>query len=522
MHALSRAKRRPSASAQPRLQEETTPLTQPLQSSPALRVLMVGSEVYPLLKTGGLADVLGALPPALALLGMDCRLLLPGYPALCAGLENQRRLASFNSPWGRDIGLLAGTLPDSGITTYLIEHPGLYDRPGNPYQDSSGQDWQDNLERFALLGWVGAHFDQLQSEFHPDIIHGHDWHAGLAPAWLHQRQGARPASIHTIHNLAYPGDFPAWRFGGTHLPEHYMQTEGIEFYGRLSLLKAGLYFADWISTVSPTYATEILEPEGGMGFEGLLRHRQAQLCGIINGVDYEVWNPETDSDLSACFSATDLSGKARVKRDLQTEYGLQRCADSLVYGVVSRLAHQKGLDILLESLPAMMASPHSQLVLLGAGDSALEAAFRDAAAQWPGRVGVSFGFSEARAHHVIGGADVLLMPSRHEPCGLTQLYAMRYGTLPLVNAVGGLADTVTNCTAENRRLQRATGFHLPALTLEALTESYPKVSQLWRQRDAWEDMMRQGMQTDFSWHGVARRYEALYRRAVVQRHIRAC
>ena len=469
-----------------------------------MRVLYVSTEVYPALKTGGLADVNAALPRALIDLGVDVRLLLPGFPALMLAATDIEHCVMLEPMFGAsDIRVVRAQL--HGVPAYLIDAPAFFDRPGNPYLDPHGRDWPDNHLRFALLGAVAARFaDGAIDDWRPDVVHGHDWHAGLAAAYLAARGGLRPGSVFTIHNLSYQGQFPAATFGALQLPLHFFSVEGLEFYGSVNFMKAGLHYADRITTVSPTYAREIQTPEQGCGMEGILRARAGALTGILNGVDAAEWNPAGDPRIAVRYDSQRLDGKSACKSALRAELGLSPAASGPLYGVVSRLTTQKGLDLLLEALPALLKGS-SQLALLGSGDRDLEAGFVAAAARHPGAVAVRIGYDENLAHAIVAGADVIVVPSRFEPCGLTQMYGLAYGTLPLVRGVGGLADTVRDMgSAEGN------GFVFDAATRESLAETIERATALWRRPAQWNAVQRRAMAEDFAWAPSARKYLSVY------------
>jgi starch synthase len=481
-----------------------------------IRALHVASELYPLLKTGGLADVAGALPPALIERGADVRVLLPGFPAVLAGLTDLRvvtRLGRrFEAP---NVTLEQGTLVDNGLVVYVIRADSLYDRPGNPYLDAQHVPYGDNAQRFSLLGWTAAQLArQLDPAWAPQIIHAHDWHAGLAPAYLRaaeREQGrALARSVFTVHNLAYQGVFPAHLFGQLGLPADFFHIQGVEFYGQLSFLKAGLFYSDRLTTVSPTYAREIQTLAQGGGLDGLLRFRTHDLSGILNGVDYTVWNPATDSLLAQHYTAARPSGKHACKAALQKRFGLAEKSDALLFGVVSRLTEQKGLDLLLATVPEIIKHG-GQLVVFGTGDPALETGLQRVAHAHPESVAVELGFDEALAHAIIAGSDVVAVPSRFEPCGLTQLYALAYGSLPLVHRVGGLADTVVDASLENLADNLTTGFVFERFEPEALGAAIRRAFALYARRSEWKATQRRAMQQDFGWGASADRYLALYR-----------
>ncbi|MDR6392436.1 glycogen synthase GlgA [Paraburkholderia phenoliruptrix] len=484
-----------------------------------IRALHVASELYPLLKTGGLADVAGALPAALVERGADVRVLLPGFPAVAAGLHDVRPVAQlgrrFDAP---GVTLEQGTLPSNGLVVYMIRAATLYDRPGNPYLNDELVPYGDNAQRFALLGWVAAQFaQQLDPAWSPQIVHAHDWHAGLAAAYLkaaERQQGRAPArSVFTVHNLAYQGVFPAQQFGQLGLPDDFFSMQGVEFYGQLSFLKAGLYYSDRITTVSPTYAREIQTLAQGGGLDGLLRSRAHDLSGILNGVDYTVWSPANDALLEHRYTATRLAGKLACKEALQKRFGLAQKSDALLFGVVSRLTEQKGLDLLLETVPEIVKRG-GQLVVFGTGDPALENGLKRVAQTHPESVAVELGFDEQLAHTIIAGSDVVAVPSRFEPCGLTQLYALAYGSLPLVHCVGGLADTVVDASLENLAEDLATGFVFDDFTPRSLTAAIRRAFALQDRRTEWKGAQRRAMRQDFGWGASAERYLALYRELI--------
>lgn len=488
-----------------------------------MKVLYVCTELFPLLKTGGLGDVGGALPPALRDAGCDVRVLLPGFPAIRSGVSRSRlapasplALPDGDGPRLASLGLTQppslqpATLPGSGLAAYVLDVRALFDRPGNPYEDTHG----DNGIRFALLGWAAACLGLgLDSHWQPDVVHAHDWHTGLAPLYLRQMALPGPppaAAVFTIHNLAYQGLFPRSLFGQLGLPDHLFGIDGIEFWDQVSFMKAGVQFADRITTVSPTYAREILEPEQGCGLDGLLRARSAALSGILNGVDYQTWSPAHDALLPQPYDWNTLESKASCKAGLQRKMGLQVRPEAMVMGVVSRLTEQKGLH-LVEAVADELVSMGGQLAVLGAGDGPLEQAILRAATRHPGQIAVDVGYNESLAHAIIAGADVILVPSRFEPCGLTQLYGLRYGALPVVHGVGGLADTVVDATAQNVDARTATGFVFGEFTARALQDALRRAFELHAQPQAWANLQRTAMQQRFDWGEAAGRYVALYR-----------
>ncbi len=481
-----------------------------------MKVLHVAAEVFPLIKTGGLADVVGALPQALVEQGADARLLLPGLPAIVEAVLHQKKVCDLGAVFGAaNVSVWLGQMPQSKLKVYLIRAPYLYTREGGPYQAADGAEWSDNLQRFGLLGWVAAHLGagDLDPAWTPQVLHAHDWHAAMACAYVASHPARRVATVYTVHNLAYQGLFAMADFHMLGLPARLLASSGLEFHNQLCLMKAGLKFADRVTTVSPTYAAEIATPEFGCGLDGVIRGRGTDVSGILNGVDGAVWNPQTDTGLAHRYAASNLAGKLICKQQLQKELGLTLDAPAPVCAVVSRLSSQKGLDLILAILPDLLKSG-AQLVVQGTGDPMLEAAFLQAAQSHPNQVAVRIGYDESWAHRLIAGADIMLVPSRFEPCGLTQLYALRYGTLPLVRRVGGLADTVVNATASSAAglaHEGATGFVFADATASALQSELQRAIGYFRQPDLWAGLMQQAMAQDFSWRQPARDYMALYR-----------
>jgi starch synthase len=488
----------------------------------SLRVLYVCTEVFPLLKIGGLADVSAGLPPALIAQGADVRLLLPAFPSVAAGVvpEGPNLLVPPGDTMGLPSGLgprpetmngptpwlQRGHIESSGQAVMLLHAPGLYNRPGNPYQDARGKPWPDAAEQFAWLGWAAALLGTgLDSAWVPDVVHGHDWHTGLAFAYLERLAAIgprRPATVFTVHNLAYQGVFEATVRERLGLPDPLFHLQGLEFHGHVSFMKAGLHYADAVTTVSPTYAREITGPEQGCGLDGVLRERRDRLCGILNGVDDAVWNPASDPMVQPGYSADDLSGKAIAKTGLQQRMGLKADPKALLFCVVSRLTEQKGLH-LLPGVVDELVRRGGQLAVLGAGDPLIEQALQHAAQRHPGQVGLHIGYDEALAHTVIAGSDVILVPSRFEPCGLTQLYGLRYGTLPLVRAVGGLIDTVTDCSLENLDDGSASGFVFDGLDEVSLLSAMRRAFALRRRKTDWHAVQRHAMSLRFDWARAA-------------------
>ncbi len=478
-------------------------------SAKPLHVLSVASECFPLVKTGGLADVVGALPQALAAEDIAVETLLPGYPAVLEALHGAPVLQRYENLMGGPAQLRAGVA--AGLALYVLDAPHLFARPGNPYVDADGQDWPDNALRFGALARAAADLARgVPRAPRPDVVHAHDWQAGLVPAYLRYTPGARVPTVMTVHNLAFQGRFPAESLAPLGLPEDAFQMNGVEYYGGVGFLKAGLALSDRVTTVSPTYAAEICTSEHGMGLDGLLRQRGGDWHGILNGLDVRVWDPATDEHIAQRYDAKRLGQRAVNKAVLQQKLGLALEPRTVLYGVVSRLTWQKGMDLLLSVLPELVAGG-AQLALLGAGDAALEAGFADAAATYPGRVGILRGYDESLAHNIQAGCDALLVPSRFEPCGLTQLQALRYGAIPVVARTGGLADTVVDANEMALASRAGTGIVFSPVTRDALLHALGRTQALYAQASLWRAMQRRAMATDVSWARPAARYAALYR-----------
>lgn len=476
-----------------------------------MNILFATSEIYPLAKTGGLADVSGALPAALRKLGMDVRVLIPGYPKVLAAIPDKTLLASLDLPVHGALRLYGAAMPDSTVPLIVIDHPGYFDRHGGPYQDITGHDWPDNYLRFGLLSAIAALLGSAASPLHwpVDIVHCNDWQTGLAPAYLHYGSVRPAATLMTIHNLAYQGIFPPHTLTELGLPPASFGIEGLEYYGNLSFLKAGLYYADHLSTVSPSYAEEIQHDALGFGMQGLLQHRRTQLTGIVNGIDRDDWNPASDPHLCRHYHPGRMSGKAAVKRLLQAEHGLTRSKDTPLFGVISRMTHQKGQDLLLAIAPQLIEEG-VQIMVLGSGDAILETRLRQLASEYPAQVGVVIGYDEGLAHRIEAGADIFLMPSRFEPCGLNQMYSQRYGTPPVVRRTGGLADTVTDTTSVTLADGSATGFMFEEATPAAFLAAVRRALACYHSPRQWSQVKKNGMARDFSWEASARHYQGLY------------
>jgi starch synthase len=475
-----------------------------------VKILFATSEIAPWVKTGGLGDVAGALPAALRALGHDVRVLVPAYPALAASFPEAKEIAQPQRLGGLlPIPVLKQAVAPDGMPLLLLDYPHYFDRPGNPYLGPEGRDWLDNHLRFGLLSrvaaWLGSEASTLA--WQPDIVHCNDWQTGLAAAYLHYLPGRRAKSLFTLHNLAFQGLFDHASLFELGLPDAAWHIEGIEYYGYLSFLKAGLQYADAINTVSPGYAREIQTDAEGMGMAGLLRVHAGKLSGILNGIDTVVWNPATDKHLAKNYGARRLELKAANKSALQAELGLEPRADLPLLGVVGRLTEQKGLDLLLEAAPQVFGLP-AQLVVLGSGSSSLEHGWTALAHKHRGQCAVTIGFDEALAHRIEAGADIFVMPSRFEPCGLNQLYSLRYGTPPVVRATGGLADTVIDAADE----KHGNGFVFGPATAEALLQAVQRATTAWRDPELWRRLQTHGMARKSSWEEAARHYADLYQR----------
>lgn len=475
-----------------------------------LTVLSVASEVYPLVKTGGLADVAGALPLALKGHNVSVKTLMPGYPAVMRAVENARIVFSFDNLLGATADVLE--VRHQGLDLLVLDCPALFDRPGGPYADATGQDHVDNWRRFAALSKAGAMIAQgILKDWRPDVVHVHDWQAAMVPAYMRYSPQPEIASLITIHNIAFQGRFGADIFPHLELPPHALGIDGIEYYGGIGYLKAGLQASWAIGTVSPSYAEEILEPEFGMGLEGLLALREADLYGIVNGIDAGIWNPATDPSLKSGYTATTLKARAANKRAVAERFGLDPASDDgPLFCVVSRLTWQKGMDLLTECLDGLVAEG-AQLAVLGSGDAALENAFHAAAARHPGRVGIVVGYDEPLSHLMQGGADAIVIPSRFEPCGLTQLYGLRYGCVPVVARTGGLNDTVIDASHAALATKSATGIAFGPATAGNLRRALNRAIHLYRQPKIWAAIQKQGMKSDVSWEKSAGIYAELYK-----------
>ncbi len=488
-------------------------------SSSPLKILFVTPECAPWVKTGGLGEVSAALPKSLTALGHDVKVLMPAYRSLQSIVAQGQVCATIpaSGPWppARLIQASAALNEASGFTLLLLDCPGLYDLAGGPYQNEHSQDHGDNAFRFGFFSQVAAWLGSDASpwaDWCPDIVHCNDWPTGLTPAYLSRLPG-RAASVMTIHNLAFQGLFPLALAGQLDMPGGWLDIDGFEYWSQLSLMKGGIQFSDAITTVSPTYAREIQEEPLGFGLQGVLRERSGQLRGILNGVDTSVWSPAVDLFIPQAYDAsTVVDGKRANKRALQAHCHLDRQPDAMLFGMVSRMTEQKGADLVVKAAPEIIARG-GQLVVLGKGDHTLEEPLQALAAQHPGQVHVTIGFDESLAHLIEAGADCFLMPSRFEPCGLNQLYSLRYGTPPIVHATGGLADSVVD---ESQDADGATGFVFSPATVDALSGAIQRAFERFGQTAHWAAMVQRGMAQVVDWSASARQYESLYRDLLAQ------
>lgn len=480
-----------------------------------MRILFLSSEAHPVIKTGGLGDVASALPSALKNKGEDVKIMLPAYPSV---LEKV--------PWideGKDIGKLLGIaparlrnseMPDTGVPLILVDCPLFFQRGGDPYLAPNGEDWQDNYLRFAALAKAGAMVAEMPDlmGWHPELIHAHDWQCGLLPAYLPRDRNLRPATVFTIHNIQFQGIFGKEILPSIQIPEDLFCDRGVEFYGKVSFIKAAVAMSDAVTTVSPTYMEEVKKDAmSGWGLDGLLRARSENFHGILNGVDYSKWNPREDNSIPHNYDSGCLHIKPENKIALQAEAGLEQNKDVPLIGIVSRLAEQKGLDLVLPVIQNVVLSG-GQIVLLGSGDPGLEKEYLHAAASFPGKVAVRIGYDEGYSHRIQAGADFFLVPSRREPCGLTQMYALSYGTLPIVRRTGGLADTVVDMESEHNDNMQGTGFVFNEATSADLMATIERAFNFYRDKKSFEWAQWRGMQCNFSWENSANSYLELYYR----------
>ena len=483
-----------------------------------MRVLFATSEAYPLIKTGGLADVSGALPKAISQLpnfSGDIKILLPAYSAVLAKLQSIHVIANL-SVLGQACTLIAGKMPDSDIDVIAIKNAELFERTGGPYSDENGADWPDNPLRFGVLSRVASLLCSTSSpikDWLPDLIHCNDWQTGLTPAYMKLLDNSQTKSIFSIHNIAFQGCFDASWIEQLDLPAAHFQMNGFEYFKQLSFLKAGLFYADQLCTVSPTYAQEIQTTQFGFGLEGLLQTRAADLTGIVNGIDAQEWNPATDVHLPKHYSNARITGKHTVKHALQQQLGLTIDANSPLLGIVSRLTHQKGLDLLPDIMPKLVEAG-CQFAILGSGEKKLEASFNALAERYPEQISMNTGYHEHLSHNIMAGSDLFIMPSRFEPCGLNQLYGLAYGTPPVVTATGGLADSVCDTTDLSLKNNIATGFVVKSVTSASLLVTIRHAIEVWQDKKTWRKIQKNGMTRDISWASSANAYLDCYKKAV--------
>lgn len=477
-----------------------------------MNVLSVASEAFPLIKTGGLADVAGALPIALEEHDITMRTLIPGYPAVMGKLPDAAEVAGFPGlVLGKEVRLLAAE--HAGASWLVLDSPSLFDRPGGPYAGPDGRDFPDNWLRFAVFAKTAALIAEgLADGWKPEVVHAHDWQAGLVPVYLGAGNAAGTPSVLTVHNIAFQGQFGADIFAALELPWSDFTVDGVEYYGDVSFLKGGLQRASAITTVSPTYAREITTPDFGMGLDGLINARADRLFGFVNGIDTSVWNPQTDPDIASPFYARTMHKRPANRKAVRERFGLDE-GDAPIIAVISRLTWQKGMDVLAEAAEGI-AAMGAQLAILGSGDASLEYALSSAAERNPGMIGMVRGFDEPLSHLIQAGADAILIPSRFEPCGLTQLYGLRYGTVPIVARTGGLADTIIDANEAALSAGVATGFQFSSVTVDGLHDVIRRVMRVWQDEAVWGRMQRQAMKADVSWTRPSMQYASLYRMLV--------
>lgn len=483
-----------------------------------MNVLFASSEVWPLVKTGGLGDVAYSLPEALQALGQDVKIILPAYREVLEKCTDLKILGWMDSPHGYhtpSIRLLEASHDQFDTPVWLVDCQSLFDRAGNPYVNEDGQDWFDNAERFTQFSWAVSQIatGHVLPDWRADVVHANDWQCGLIPAFLDNHQ-YRPKRIFTIHNLAFSGHFSQPIFQALKLPDAWWSPEGTEFYGGFSMLKAGLIYSDAITTVSPTYAKEICTSAFGYGMDGILNSRSYKLSGILNGIDEKIWDPSSDTYTPHHFSVDAINpGKQDNKRALLSEHMStvsDATLDAPLFGMVSRLTEQKGIDLITKAIPTMLMQSNANFVLMGSGSSHYERVIQDLHDQYPERVFCYLGYSEAMAHLVEAGSDIFLMPSRYEPCGLNQMYSLRYGTLPIVTNTGGLADTVVDASEKNIENGQANGFVMQLSDTNTLLITMHRAVDLYTNKSQWEAVQKTAMSKDFSWEISAGQYLELY------------
>jgi starch synthase len=476
-----------------------------------LRVLFVSSEAYPLIKTGGLADVSGSLPAALKQTGIDIRLLIPGYPAVLEKVENQRSLGNLQVYSYLSCEIIVGNMPNSTLDVIIIKNTMLYERDGGPYINTLNQDWHDNPLRFGVLSKVASILASKTTlwDWVPEIVHCNDWQTGFTPYYIRQNSISQAKTLLSIHNMAFQGNYSRDWISRLELDPHDFHLQGYEFYAQVSFLKAGIFYADKLSTVSQNYAKEIQTDAFGFSMQGLLQLRKDDIVGILNGIDLDEWNPKKDPSLPFLYDEKHLAGKAKIKAYVQKHTQLEVNNKLPLLGVVSRLTYQKGLDILLEIMPELI-DLNCQIVVLGSGEKSFEERFTAFAKQYPKQVSVTIGYNEPFSHQIMAGADIFIMPSRFEPCGLNQLYGLRYGTPPVVSNTGGLADSICNTTLETVINNTATGFVMENVTKLSLLVTIKQALSVWKDKKIWKKIQENGMKQDIGWEHSANAYIALY------------
>jgi starch synthase len=487
-----------------------------------LNVLVASSEVFPLVKTGGLADVAASLPIALRNMDVDARIIMPAYRGVTSLVSARPACKWFRPMIGSDrVRLLKGMLPGTRVPVYLIDCPSLFDRPGDPYSDQYGQAYPDNAVRFGVLSKVAAMFglDSGPDDWRADVVHGHDWHCGLSTAYLKFAPNATAASVFTIHNLAYQGNFDRKVRHALGIDSLAFHMDGLEYYGHLSFMKSGIFYADEVTTVSPTYAHEIQEADNGFGMDGVLRHRSGFLHGVLNGIDTDHWDPATEESLPARFSADDHSGKAVCRRHLLEQLGMDAGDPRLVVGMLGRMTAQKGWRLLLGAMP-LLIKDGVRVILMGSGNPEYEDKIRRLVGRYPERVAHRPGYDEVFARLLYAGSDALAVPSFFEPCGLVQMYAQRFGTVPIGHHTGGLADTIVDPDQPAGR--KPTGFLFSPATPTGLATAIRRAERVFRKSpEDWMALTDNGMRRDFSWERSAQRYVEIYQTALDTRRAEA-
>ena len=515
-------------------QAPTQTKTRNVTDNPKYKILFVSSELHPFVKTGGLGDVSNSLPKALKALYQDIRVLIPAYSVAVSKIEKIKHVADIQLPYygfpgqlgsaygtPASVSIIETRLPGSHVKVWMIDSE-LYNRPGSPYVDNNSQEWPDNAVRFALLNYVAVEIAMGRTELNwqPDIVHGNDWQTGLISALLeheHRSYGVtRPATVFTIHNMAHMGIYSRHKFDSLHLPIALWNHHELEFHDNFSFIKGGLVFSDRVNTVSPSYAQEIQTEAFGYGLSGLLAHRHERLSGILNGIDMKEWDPASDDKIKKNYSIKNLDDKQANKLALQKHFSLPQKKKVLLLGMVARLVYQKGVDLLLEHMAEILKLP-VQIAILGSGDLELESRLKQWTLKHPDQIQLQLGYDESLSHLIEAGADAFLMPSRFEPCGLNQLYSLRYGTIPIVRDTGGLSDTVIHASEANLNNKSATGVVFDETRSDTLFDAVSLTNTLFQDKKLWKRLMINGMQQEFSWKESARQYMQLYTQALEDR-----